>query len=120
MARLFGVSVFFGRPNFVGNTVVCKQEIHSPQSRKVRRSRSKNGNPEWRGEQRLRAELTSELPGSGWTLMKGYQNRRGEIDYLLIAPVGIMAFKCEHVAGTIICTKDRWVRQKYDRARGHP
>jgi len=68
------------------------------------------------GEQRLRAELTSELPGSGWTLMKGYQNRRGEIDYLLIAPVGIMAFKCEHVAGTIICTKDRWVRQKYDRA----
>ena len=60
------------------------------------------------GEQRLRAELTSELPGSGWTLMKGYQNRRGEIDYLLIAPVGIMAFKCEHVAGTVVSTtKDR-------------
>lgn len=66
------------------------------------------------GEQRLAAELTTALPGSAWTLIKGYQNRKGEIDYLLISPAGILALGCTHLPGTIICTEDRWIRQKYD------
>lgn len=68
------------------------------------------------GEQRLRAELASMLSGSIWTLMRGYKNKGGEISHLLIGPVGIVALGCEHVAGTIVCTKDRWVRQKYDQS----
>lgn len=68
------------------------------------------------GEQQLAADLLAALPGAAWTLMKGYQNQKGEIDYLLIGPVGILALECQHLSGTIICTHDRWVRQKYDPA----
>ena len=66
------------------------------------------------GEQRLATELMTILPGAAWTLIKGYQNRKGEIDYLLIGPAGVLAFECTHLSGTIMCTRDRWVRQKYD------
>ncbi|HKN85277.1 MAG TPA: nuclease-related domain-containing protein [Nitrospiraceae bacterium] len=68
------------------------------------------------GEQRLAGELMAMLPGAAWTLIKGYQNRKGEIDYLLIGPAGVLALECNHLSGTIICTQDRWVRQKYDPA----
>lgn len=65
-------------------------------------------------EQRLASDLLTALPGAAWTLLKGYQNEKGDIDYLLIGPVGVLALKCQHLSGTIICTKDRWIRQKYD------
>ncbi len=66
------------------------------------------------GEQRLAAELATALPGPAWTLIKGYRNRKGEIDYLLVSPVGILAIQCKHLSGTIVCTEDHWIRQKYD------
>ncbi len=65
-------------------------------------------------KQRLAADLLAALPGAAWTLLKGYQNQKGDIDYLLIGPVGILALACQHLSGTIICTNDRWMRQKYD------
>lgn len=65
-------------------------------------------------EQRLAADLLAALPGTAWALLKGYQNQKGGIDYLLIGPVGVVALACQHLSGTIICTKDRWMRQKYD------
>jgi hypothetical protein len=65
-------------------------------------------------EQRLAADLLTALPGAAWTLMKGYQNHKGDIDYLLIGPVGVVALNCQHLPGTILCTRDRWMRQKYD------
>jgi hypothetical protein len=65
-------------------------------------------------EQRLATDLLATLPGAAWTLLKGYQNQKGGIDYLLIGPVGVVALKCQHVSGTILCTKDGWMRQKYD------
>jgi hypothetical protein len=68
------------------------------------------------GEQRLAAELITTLPGAAWMLIKGYQNRKGAIDYLLIGPAGVVAIECQHLSGTIICTQDRWIRQKYDPA----
>jgi len=68
------------------------------------------------GERRLATELMATLPGAAWTLIKGYQNRKGEIDYLLIGPAGVLALECTHLTGTILCTQDRWVRQKYDPA----
>lgn len=65
-------------------------------------------------EQRLVADLVAFLPGAAWTLIKGYRNRKGEIDYLLVGPVGILALACLHLSGTVLCNKDRWMRQKYD------
>jgi hypothetical protein len=34
----------------------------------------------------------------------------------LIGPAGVVAIECQHLSGTIICTQDRWIRQKYDPA----
>lgn len=68
------------------------------------------------GEQRLATELMTTLPGAAWTLIKGSQNQKGEIGYLLIGPAGVVAIECQHLSGTIICTQDRWIRQKYDPA----
>jgi hypothetical protein len=68
------------------------------------------------GEQRLATELMTLLPGAAWTLIKGYQNRKEEIDYLLIGPAGVVALTCVHLSGTILCTQNRWIRQKYDPA----
>ena len=68
------------------------------------------------GQQRLAAELMAMLPGAAWTLIKGYRNRKGHIDYVLIGPAGVLAVECQHLSGTILCTQDRWVRQKYDPA----
>ncbi|WP_447983329.1 nuclease-related domain-containing protein [Nitrospira sp. Nam74] len=65
-------------------------------------------------DQRLAADLLAALPGRAWMLLKGYQNQKGNIDYLLIGPVGVVALECQHLSGTIICAKDRWMRQKYD------
>lgn len=67
-----------------------------------------------KAEEQLVADLLTALSGAAWTLMKGYQNHKGDIDYLLIGPVGILALQCQYLSGTIICTKDRWIRQKYD------
>ena len=65
-------------------------------------------------EQRLAADLLAALPGAAWTLLKGYQNHKGEIDYLVIGPVGVAALECLHLSGTILCAKDSWMRQTYD------
>lgn len=55
-----------------------------------------------------------ELPDA-WLLFRGYTNRRGEIDHLLVGPGGVWAIEvkgrnvCVHVQG------DYWSYEKYDR-----
>lgn len=68
------------------------------------------------GEQRLAAELLTILPGVAWTLVKGYQNQKGDIACLLVGPVGVLAMDCYHLNATLVCNQDRWMRQTYDRA----
>jgi Nuclease-related domain len=49
-----------------------------------------------------------------WVLVKGYRNRRGEIDYLLLGPGGMFAVEVKYVNGTFRITRDRWRYVKYD------
>ncbi|MGI8447360.1 MAG: nuclease-related domain-containing protein [Streptosporangiaceae bacterium] len=59
--------------------------------------------------------------GPGWragderTLLRGYRNRRGEIDHLLLGPPGLAAIKVKNRNCLISCTGDRWLITRHDR-----
>jgi hypothetical protein len=66
------------------------------------------------GEQAIATELGHAF-GDDWTLLRGYSNRRGEIDHLLIGPRGIIAIEGKHLNATVHCDGDDWRFDKYDR-----
>lgn len=66
------------------------------------------------GEQLVAAGLGQVL-GDDWTLLRGYRNRRGEIDHLLLGPQGLVAIEGKHLNATVHCVGDTWRFCKYDR-----
>ena len=60
------------------------------------------------------AELLAQRLTDEWTLMKGYRNRKGEIDEVLVGPAGICAIEVKNLKGTVSCDGDEWVRDKRD------
>ncbi len=65
------------------------------------------------GEQLVAAELGRALTDD-WTLLRGYRNRRGEIDHLLLGPKGLFAIEVKNVNATVHIEGDRWRADKYD------
>jgi Nuclease-related domain len=65
------------------------------------------------GEQLAAAGLGDAL-GDEWTLFRGYRNRRGEIDHLILGPRGLFAIESKHRNATVSCAGDRWSFIKYD------
>ena len=65
------------------------------------------------GEQQVAAELGRALDDD-WTLLRGYRNRRGEIDHLLIGPAGLFAIEVKNLNATVHVDGDRWRADKYD------
>jgi hypothetical protein len=65
------------------------------------------------GEQ-LAADGLGRVLGDEWTLLRGYRNRRGEIDHLLVGPQGLLAIESKHRNATVYCSGDRWMFVKYD------
>ena len=65
------------------------------------------------GERRVATELGAAL-GEDWTLLRGYRNRRGEIDHLLLGPAGLFAIEVKTVNATVHVDGDRWRADKYD------
>ena len=43
-----------------------------------------------------------------WTLIRGYRNRRGEIDHLLLGPRGLAAIEGKHRNALVHCDGDHW------------
>ena len=66
-----------------------------------------------RGEQFVADELGRNL-GDDWVLLRGYKNRRGEIDHLLLGPRGLVAIEVKNINGTVHCDGDEWRVDKYD------
>jgi hypothetical protein len=66
------------------------------------------------GEQFVADELGRSL-GDDWLLLRGYKNSRGEIDHLLIGPMGMVAIEVKNINGTVHCDGDSWRVDKYDR-----
>ncbi len=67
------------------------------------------------GEQLVATELGRALD-DGWTLLRGYRNRRGEIDHLLLGPRGLFAVEVKYLNATVYVDGDRWRADKYDRS----
>ncbi len=65
------------------------------------------------GEQLVAAELGRAL-NDDWTLLRGYRNRRGEIDDLLVGPNGLFAVEVKNINATVHIDGDRWRADKYD------
>jgi Nuclease-related domain len=65
------------------------------------------------GEQLVAVELGRAL-GDDWTLLRGYRNRRGEIDHLLLGPRGLFAIEVKNINATVQIDGDRWRADKYD------
>jgi hypothetical protein len=66
-----------------------------------------------KGEQQVADVLNGAL-SDAWVLVKGYRNRRGEIDYLLLGPAGLFAVEVKYVNGTFAITRERWRYARYD------
>jgi hypothetical protein len=65
------------------------------------------------GEQLVATELGRALDDD-WTLLRGYRNRRGEIDQLLLGPRGLFAIEVKNLNATVDVDGDRWRADKYD------
>jgi Nuclease-related domain len=66
------------------------------------------------GEQQVAREFGRAL-GDDWVLVRGYCNRRGEIDHLLLGPPGLIAVESKHLNATVSCDGDDWRFEKFDR-----
>jgi hypothetical protein len=66
------------------------------------------------GENLIAAGLGRRLDDD-WTLLRGYRNRGGEIDHLLLGPRGIVAIEGKHRNATVHCDGDAWRFEKSDR-----
>ena len=63
-------------------------------------------------------ETESGASLSGLTVncqMNGYHNPGGEIDKILVGPLGVLAMEIKFVNGAVSCDGDRWWRDKYDK-----
>jgi hypothetical protein len=69
------------------------------------------------GEQQAAREFGRVL-GDDWVLVRGYCNKRGEIDHLLLGPPGLIAVEGKHLNATVYCEGDDWRFEKFDRS-GH-
>ena len=67
-----------------------------------------------RGEDLVAGQLAAAL-GDEWTLLRGYHNRAGEIDHLLLGPRGLIAIEVKYRNATVHCDGDTWWYDKYDR-----
>jgi len=66
------------------------------------------------GERLVAAGLGRVLEDD-WTLIRGYRNRRGEIDHLLLGPRGLIAIEGKHRNATVHCAGDHWWYTKFDK-----
>ena len=67
------------------------------------------------GEQQAARDFGRVL-GDDWVLVRGYCNKRGEIDHLLLGPPGLIAVESKHLNATVYCDGDDWRFEKFDRA----
>jgi hypothetical protein len=64
--------------------------------------------------ERLAATALGRALTDEWTLLRGYRNRRGEIDLLLLGPRGLFAIEVKHYNATVNCDGDRWWADRHD------
>jgi len=67
------------------------------------------------GEDRVLHALFAAIP-ENWHVVSGYRNNKGETDFILVAPNGLMTIEVKSYSGLICCQGDDWFA--LNRARG--
>jgi hypothetical protein len=105
---------------------VWAEQRRAPRKSNPRKSnprKSNPGTPDTDTEARIRAGIAGEqlvavelgrALDDDWTLLRGYRNRRGEIDHLLLGPKGLFAVEVKNINATVSIDGDRWRADKYD------
>ncbi|MGH3168192.1 MAG: nuclease-related domain-containing protein [Trebonia sp.] len=65
-------------------------------------------------ERRVAADLGCALDDD-WVLFRGYRNRRGEIDGILLGPRGLLAYEVKYHNGTVYISGDEWLSERFDK-----
>jgi hypothetical protein len=71
------------------------------------------------GRELLMANHLDVALGDAWVLLRGYRNKGGEIDDILVGPHGVMAIEVKHRSATVGCRGDESWFDKYDRGGKH-
>ncbi|MBI1912944.1 MAG: NERD domain-containing protein [Deltaproteobacteria bacterium] len=66
------------------------------------------------GEKIVSTFLSNKLSDE-WTYLRGYENRKSEIDGILIGTTGLFTLEIKYRRGTLICNGDRWLIDRYDK-----
>ena len=66
------------------------------------------------GENRVTAHLSAALSDE-WTLLSGYYGPGGEIDRILVGPMGVCAIEVKHLNGCVHVMADNWQMDRYDK-----
>lgn len=85
-----------------------KPEIETPTKEELKFSAGEDG------ERRLIDLMTDELDDR-WTIIRGYKNRKGEIDCILVGPEGVFAFEVKSERGVFSRIRGEWFYDKLDR-----
>ena len=64
-------------------------------------------------EEALALSLCEEFDDE-WALFRGYCNRAGEIDQLLLGPAGLIAIEVKHRNATVHVSGDEWRFERFD------
>ena len=59
------------------------------------------------GEQAV-AEFFKRALDNRWTVIEGFLGRKGEIDFILIGPLGVFAIEVKNRNGVVSCNGDEW------------
>ena len=61
------------------------------------------------------AEFLAARLNDEWTLVGGYKNGAGEIDYVLVGPAGLFTIEVKFRNAAVTIQGDKWTADKYDR-----
>ena len=65
--------------------------------------------------EKLAATRLSVSLGNDWTLLSGYNGPGGEVDHILVGPMGVCAIEVKHINGSLNVVGDEWTLEKYDK-----
>ena len=65
------------------------------------------------GERRVADGLASQLDDQ-WIMLSGYNGPGGEIDHILVGPLGACALEVKYLNGNVTVNGDSWVISRYD------
>ena len=65
------------------------------------------------GERRVSERLGSHLDDQ-WTMLSGYYGPGGEIDLIIVGPLGVCAIEIKYLNGNVTVNGDSWVISRFD------